>query len=57
MVLAGHEHAEARRTDTNRCGGRVFQLLADYLDRPNGGDAETQKKLLTFLSVLFNREP
>jgi len=38
MVVMGHEHTENRRTDRNRCGERVFQLLADYQDRPNGGD-------------------
>jgi Calcineurin-like phosphoesterase len=38
MVVMGHEHTETRRTDRNRCGGRVFQLLADYQERPNGGD-------------------
>lgn len=38
MVLMGHEHLENRRADANRCGDPVFQLLADYQDRPNGGD-------------------
>jgi hypothetical protein len=38
MVLAGHEETETRRIDRNRCGRRVFQLLANYQDRPNGGD-------------------
>jgi hypothetical protein len=38
MVLVSHEDTETRRTDRNRCGRRVFQLLANYQDRPNGGD-------------------
>jgi hypothetical protein len=38
MVIMGHEHFEARRTDLNDCGQPVFQLLADYQARANGGD-------------------
>jgi hypothetical protein len=38
MVIMGHEHAENRRTDVNDCDQPVFQLLADYQARPNGGD-------------------
>lgn len=38
MVLCGHYHGEARRTDVNNAGNDVFQLLADYQDYPNGGN-------------------
>ena len=38
MVLMGHEHLENRRTDANACGEPVFQLLANYQHRVNGGD-------------------
>ena len=42
LVLNGHYHdgtlAEATRSDLNRCGQPVQQILTDYQDRPNGGD-------------------
>ncbi len=38
MVLMGHEHIESRRTDANACGQPVFQLMANYQHRENGGD-------------------
>lgn len=38
LVVAGHSHAEARRTDTNACGEPVVALMADFQARPNGGD-------------------
>jgi hypothetical protein len=37
FMLSGHVHAESRRTDVAN-GHPVFQMLADYQDRPNGGD-------------------
>ena len=38
LVLCGHNHAEARRTDTIN-GHAVYQLLADYQEGyPNGGN-------------------
>ncbi len=33
MVLSGHHHGKARRTDTNDKGNNVYQILADYQDR------------------------
>jgi DNA repair exonuclease SbcCD nuclease subunit len=37
LVLCGHMHGEAKRQDT--VGGHiVYQVLADYQDRTNGGD-------------------
>jgi len=33
LVLCGHEHGQAMRTDTNRFGHKVYQVLADYQDR------------------------
>jgi hypothetical protein len=36
FMLAGHVHGESRRTDVVN-GHPVFQLLADYQDRPSGG--------------------
>ncbi len=36
FMLAGHMHGESRRTDVAN-GHPVFQMLADYQDRPNGG--------------------
>lgn len=33
MVLCGHEHAQAFRTDANKFGHPVYQVLADYQDR------------------------
>lgn len=42
LVLNGHFHngdaGEANRSDLNRCGDPVQQILTDYQDRPNGGD-------------------
>jgi hypothetical protein len=37
LVLCGHAHAEAQRTDTVN-GHNVYQVLADYQSRPNGGN-------------------
>jgi len=37
FMLSGHVHTESRRTDTAN-GHPVFQMLADYQDRANGGD-------------------
>jgi hypothetical protein len=37
FMLSGHVHGESRRTDTVD-GRTVFQMLADYQDRPSGGD-------------------
>jgi len=33
MVLCGHEHGQAIRTDPNKFGNAVYQVLADYQDR------------------------
>ncbi|MCK4294016.1 MAG: tandem-95 repeat protein [Planctomycetes bacterium] len=38
LVLCGHMHGEARRTDDNLFGKPVHQLLANYQGRANGGD-------------------
>jgi PKD repeat protein len=42
LVVSGHFHAgdlsEARRTDTNACGGTVQEVLSDYQERINGGN-------------------
>lgn len=42
LVLNGHFHngdaGEARRTDPNRCGDPVHQILSNYQSRANGGD-------------------
>jgi PKD repeat protein len=42
LVLSGHYHdgdlGEANRSDLNRCGQPVQQVLTDYQDRANGGD-------------------
>lgn len=42
LVLNGHFHngevGEANRSDLNRCGQPVQQILTDYQDRANGGD-------------------
>jgi hypothetical protein len=42
LVLSGHYHngdlGEANRSDLNRCGRPVQQILTDYQDRANGGD-------------------
>ena len=41
-MLSGHFHdgnaGEANRSDLNRCGEPVQQILTDYQDRANGGD-------------------
>lgn len=37
LMLCGHAHVEARRTD-NVDGRPIYELLADYQVRPNGGD-------------------
>jgi len=37
LVLCGHTHTETRRTDVVD-GRAVHQLVADYQDRPNGGN-------------------
>ncbi len=37
LVLSGHMHGEARRVDYVN-GYKVHQLVADYQDRPNGGN-------------------
>ncbi|RYE37355.1 MAG: serine/threonine protein phosphatase, partial [Hyphomicrobiales bacterium] len=33
MLLCGHQHGQAMRTDKNRFGNEVYQVLADYQDR------------------------
>lgn len=33
IVLAGHQHGQALRVDTNTQGHKVWQMLADYQDR------------------------
>jgi hypothetical protein len=33
LVLCGHEHGQALRTDDNKFGHDVYQVLADYQDR------------------------
>ena len=38
LVLCGHMHGEARRTDDNLAGQPVHQLLANYQSQPNGGN-------------------
>ncbi len=38
LVLCGHMHGEARRTDDNLFGKPVHQLLANYQGRTNGGN-------------------
>lgn len=45
MVLCGHQHAQAFRSDYNRFGNRVYQILSDYQSRHQtfkdaGGKAE-----------------
>ena len=37
LVLCGHNHGEAKRTDTVK-DHTVYQILADYQNRDNGGD-------------------
>ena len=38
LVLCGHEHAQAFRTDPNRLGHPVYQVLADYQSRHHTAD-------------------
>ena len=38
MFLSGHVSSEARRTVTNDAGLPVFEIMADYQSRINGGD-------------------
>lgn len=38
LILSGHTHAEVMRIDKNIFDQNVFQLLADYQSRPNGGE-------------------
>jgi hypothetical protein len=38
LVLAGHNHAAAQRTDTNSCGDTVHQIMQNYQDEANGGN-------------------
>ncbi|WP_019136384.1 PKD domain-containing protein [Cellulomonas massiliensis] len=38
LVVAGHSHGESRRTDTNACGDPVVAVMADFQERPGGGD-------------------
>lgn len=33
LLLCGHEHGQAIRTDANKFGNQVYQVLADYQDR------------------------
>jgi hypothetical protein len=37
LILCGHNHAEVSRTDTVN-GHSIYQLLADYQEKENGGD-------------------
>lgn len=46
IILCGHVHTEARRTDINQAGKPVHQMLADYQDRNNGGNGWL--RILTF---------
>jgi hypothetical protein len=38
LVLNGHFHGEISRTDSNRCGQPVHQVLQNYQHRTNGGN-------------------
>lgn len=38
LVLCGHEHGQAFRTDDNRFGHKVYQVLADYQSRHHTTD-------------------
>ena len=38
LVLCGHEHAQAFRTDDNRSGHKVYQVLSDYQSRHHTSD-------------------
>ncbi|MGL4422201.1 MAG: DNRLRE domain-containing protein, partial [Gemmataceae bacterium] len=46
MVLNGHFHGEYTQTSTNFNGRPVFEMVADYQSRVNGGDG--WMRLLTF---------
>lgn len=61
LVLCGHQHGQAFRTDPNRFGHAVYQILADYQDRAQtakdaglkvdpytGGIGDGWLRLLTF---------
>jgi hypothetical protein len=39
MVLCGHEFGESILTSTGTAGNKVYQILADYQNHPNGGNA------------------
>ena len=49
IVLCGHVHTEARRVDNNQAGKPVYQMLADYQDRTNGGNSWL--RILTFVPL------
>jgi len=38
LVLSGHVHGAARRTDPNIAGTDVYQILSDYQSEKNGGN-------------------
>ena len=38
LVLAGHNHAAARRSDANSCGDTVHQIMQNYQELANGGN-------------------
>ncbi len=42
MTLNGHRHVERHETVYNNFGHEVHQIIADYQDRPNGGDGWLQ---------------
>ena len=46
MVLCGHNHGESQHVSTNAAGKPVYEILADYQERANGGDG--WMRLLTF---------
>ena len=43
LVLCGHEHAQAFRTDDNRFGHKVYQVLSDYQARHHTADVAGYK--------------
>jgi hypothetical protein len=45
LVLCGHEHAQAFRTDDNRFGHKVYQVLADYQSRHHTSDEAGVKSI------------
>ena len=47
LVLSGHIHSEAKRTDSNIWGKPVYQLLADYQGEGKGGNGFL--RILTFV--------